>query len=110
MPRSNIVYKTHTYDPWSVIQSDYRLDEVAQLYPILIGEFGTGAVMTQSDVDSLPWFGLKPTESRGQPGCLMMPGAPTLLDDRSTVHAYLRHTATRSKQDCRSLPDDWQSI
>ncbi len=49
----NLVYKTHPYDTWNSIQSSYRLDEVAAIYPVMLGEFGPGAFMSMSDVNSL---------------------------------------------------------
>jgi len=51
--RDNLVYKTHPYDTWNTIETNYQLAEVAAQYPVLIGEFGPGAFMSLDDVNSL---------------------------------------------------------
>lgn len=38
----DIGYKTHIYDTWGVVQESFKLAEVAERYPLLIGEFGAG--------------------------------------------------------------------
>jgi hypothetical protein len=38
--RPNLVYKTHPYDDFATVRTVYRLDEVAAVYPVVIGEFG----------------------------------------------------------------------
>ena len=53
VPRPNLVYKTHPYDSWGAIQNNYHLDDLNEIYPVFLGEFGTGAYMNQSDVDNL---------------------------------------------------------
>jgi hypothetical protein len=40
IPRDNLVYKSHTYDSLSNIFNNYRLEEVAEKYSVIIGEFG----------------------------------------------------------------------
>lgn len=51
--RSNLIYKTHPYDSFNSIQSNYRLDEVAAVYPVLVAEFGPGAFMGMDDTINL---------------------------------------------------------
>jgi PKD repeat protein len=53
VPRENLIYKTHPYDSWTSIQNNYQLDEVAESYPVLLGEFGPGSFMNLNDVDLL---------------------------------------------------------
>ncbi len=51
--RSNLVYKIHYYDPFSVVDTTYKLDSVAAKYPVIIGEFGVGSQSTLTDVVKL---------------------------------------------------------
>jgi endoglucanase len=53
IPRSNLVYKSHYYDPFSAFDSSYKLSQVAAKYPIIQGEFGFGSSSSLSDVRSL---------------------------------------------------------
>ena len=79
VPRPNLVYKTHAYDSWSSIQNVYRLDELRQLYPVFLGEFGTGSYMNQSDVDNLlDWA--EDNDISWTAWLFNNEGAPTLLD------------------------------
>ncbi len=88
--RPNLVYKSHPYDPWTTIQThpDYRLDEVAAQYPLLLGEFGTGNMMSQSDVDNL----LDWAESAGVSWTAWMfntVGPPTLLEPNTDPYDFI---------------------
>lgn len=53
IPRENLVYKVNYYDPFSAAETEYKLSQLAAKYPILLGEFGAGSQMGQSDVDRL---------------------------------------------------------
>ena len=56
VPRPNVVYTTHPYDEWATIQPSYQLDAVKAVYPLLIGEFGTGTSMShQTVLNLLAW-------------------------------------------------------
>jgi hypothetical protein len=81
--RDNLVYKTHPYDSWATIESQYRLREVADKYPVLIGEFGPGSQMNLVDTQLLLQF----AESRGISwvGWLFHDtGCPCMLSDTNT--------------------------
>lgn len=51
--RSNLVYKVHYYDPFSVVDTNYKLDSVASKLPVMLGEFGAGSQTTLPDVAKL---------------------------------------------------------
>ena len=53
VPRENLIYKTHFYDAASLLETDFRLPQVAARYPVLIGEFGAGVQSSLEDVRAL---------------------------------------------------------
>lgn len=82
--RPNLIYKTHPYDSWTSIQNKYQLDRISSKFPILLGEFGTGSMMTQSDVDNL----LNYSEQKGiswQAWLMNKAGCPCLITDNNTL-------------------------
>ena len=81
--RDNLVYKTHPYDRWGTIQDEYRLAEVAALYPVVLGEFGSGSSMDLSDVKALLDFA--ETQGIGWAGWLFHEtGCPCMLEKATT--------------------------
>ncbi len=50
VPRPNLIYKSNPWDYWEDIESDYQLPEVAERFPVLLGEFGAGSMMRLRDV------------------------------------------------------------
>lgn len=51
--RSNLVYKSHTYDTYDTIMKNYHFLEMAARYPLMLGEFGAGNATSLTDVDRL---------------------------------------------------------
>lgn len=52
IPRDNLIFKSNPFDTWLTIQfgdenPPYRLDEVAAVYPVILGGFGLGFRMTE---------------------------------------------------------------
>jgi hypothetical protein len=47
------MYKSHPYDSYNSITSNYKLPEVAARYPVILGEFGAGEKTSQADTDKL---------------------------------------------------------
>ncbi|MCI0437650.1 MAG: cellulase family glycosylhydrolase [Chloroflexi bacterium] len=81
--RPHLVYKTHPYDTWDTIQSQYQLSAVAARYPVLIGEFGPGAQMSFNDVLTLLEFA--ETQGISWIGWLFHEeGCPCMLSDAAT--------------------------
>jgi len=81
--RSNLIFKTHPYDPWTTIQSTYRLDEVSAQYPVILGEFGAGSFMNLTDVQNL----LNYAESKGVSWIAWLfnqAGCPCLISSNTT--------------------------
>jgi len=42
--RDNVVYRIDYYDPFSAVDTSYKLADVAAKYPVFIGEFGAGLI------------------------------------------------------------------
>jgi hypothetical protein len=53
IPGENLIYKSHVYDGWDAISSNYKLPELAQKYPVIVGEFGAGSQSSYNDVSRL---------------------------------------------------------
>lgn len=51
--RPNLIFNIHYYDPFASYDRDYRLSQLAAMYPVLIGEFGPGSQMELADVTAL---------------------------------------------------------
>lgn len=94
--RPNLVYKTHPYDKWAVIEANYNLDEVSDIYPVLIGEFGALTQMSTDDVNRLLEF----AEDKGISwvGWLFSAqGCPCMLSDMLTFETTLYGEVIKQK-------------
>lgn len=80
----NIVYKSHPYDSSSEFQEQF-IDTYNANLPVFIGEFGTGAFMNQSDVNTL----LTITREKNISWAAWLfdsEGCPCLLTNRTTFN------------------------
>lgn len=83
IPRDNLVYKSHVYDSWSTVRSQYRLDALSAKYPVILGEFGAGGQMDLGEVIELLDF----VEDHGISWVAWLfheKGCPCLLSNSST--------------------------
>lgn len=83
IPRDNLIYKSHVYDSWATVRSQYRLDALAARYPVVLGEFGAGGQMDLGEVIELLDF----AEDQGISWVAWLfhqKGCPCLLSNTST--------------------------
>lgn len=56
---TNLIYKSHPWNKWETIQSgdsfyfDFRLGEVAAIYPVILGSFGVGFFQRQGEITTV---------------------------------------------------------
>ena len=81
--RDNVVYRVDYYDPFSAVDTNYKLAEVAQKYPVFLGEFGAGGQTSIEDTTKL----LDYCELHGIGWCAWNfsdEGSPRLLRSKTT--------------------------